>query len=144
MPARRYLPAAVSLAGLLLVGCGDTATTAEEGGDGTPTRSTSSTMSAPSITPSVQPVPDQVVVEVTITGESITPAGSRVQAKPDQEIVLNIESDRAGELHVHSTPEQTPAYSKGKSTVVLQIDKPGLVEVEDHESGTIVVQLEVH
>ena len=143
MPARRSLTAAVSLTALLLVGCGGTTTTAEPGGEDTPTSATSSATSTPSITPSKQPTPDQVVIDVSIAGDTITPVGSRVQAKPNQEIVLNIESDRAGELHVHSTPEQTPAFERGKSTVVLQIDRPGLVEVEDHESGTVVVQLEI-
>jgi hypothetical protein len=44
---------------------------------------------------------------------------------------------------VHSTPEQEIAFEKGTTTEKLTIDKPGIVDVEDHELEQVIVQLEV-
>jgi hypothetical protein len=57
--------------------------------------------------------------------------------------MLHITADRAGELHVHSTPEQELEFDEGESHVELTFDHPGVVEVEDHESGKVILQLQV-
>ena len=51
--------------------------------------------------------------------------------------------DEAGELHVHSTPEQDLAYEAGTSEHEIAVDRPGVVEVENHDPDSIVLQLEV-
>jgi hypothetical protein len=56
---------------------------------------------------------DAVAVTVTREGDSFTPNGERVELGIDQTLVLTIEADAAGELHVHSTPEQEIAYDAG-------------------------------
>ncbi len=53
-------------------------------------------------------------------------------------------SDREGELHVHSSPEQELAYEAGTTELDVTIDKPGIVEIEDHVAEVLIVQLEVH
>jgi hypothetical protein len=80
---------------------------------------------------------------VTREGDSFTPNGERVELGVDQTLVLTIESDEAGELHVHSTPEQEIAYDAGTSEHEIVIDRPGVVEVESHEPDVILLQLEV-
>jgi hypothetical protein len=82
-------------------------------------------------------------VTVTREGDSFTPNGERVELGVDQTLVLTIESDEAGELHVHSTPEQEIAYDAGTSEHEIVIDRPGVVEVESHEPDVILLQLEV-
>jgi hypothetical protein len=82
-------------------------------------------------------------VTVTRQGDSFTPNGERVELGVDQTLVLTIESDEAGELHVHSTPEQEIAYDAGTSEHEIVIDRPGVVEVESHEPDVILLQLEV-
>lgn len=82
-------------------------------------------------------------VEVTITGDEVTPKGDRIDAKVGEPVTFIVQSDRAGGLHVHSSPEQTPEFVKGMSILEVVIDRPGLVEVEEHESGALIVQLEV-
>ena len=86
---------------------------------------------------------DGVAVTVTREGDSFTPNGERVELGIDQTLVLTIEADEAGELHVHSTPEQEIAYDAGTSEHEIVIDRPGVVDVESHEPDVILLQLEV-
>ena len=86
---------------------------------------------------------DSVAVTVTREGDSFTPNGERVELGVDQTLVLSIDADEAGELHVHSTPEQEISYEEGASEHEITIDRPGVVEVESHDPDVIVMQLEV-
>jgi hypothetical protein len=137
-----------------LVGCGD------DGGDpGAEDSSTASTSPTATSTPSPSAVasatPSEVeeppspteepskTVTITIKGDSIEPGGERLEVERDEVVTLKITSDRAGELHVHSKPEQYVEFEAGTSTHELSISAPGVVDVEEHESGHVVVQLEV-
>ena len=86
---------------------------------------------------------DSVALTVTRDGDEFTPNGERVELAVDQTLVLTIDADEAGELHVHSTPEQEIAYDAGTSEHELVIDRPGVVEVESHEPDVVLLQLEV-
>ena len=86
---------------------------------------------------------DSVAVTVTREGDSFTPNGERVELAVGQTLVLTVTADEAGEMHVHSTPEQEVAYEVGTSEHEITIDRPGVVEVESHEPDTVVLQLEV-
>jgi len=84
------------------------------------------------------------VIDVTIKGDSVTPNGDRVDVSVGQPIELKVTADAAGEIHVHSSPEQELEYDEGTSTVKLTpIDKPGTVDVESHALEKTIVQLEV-
>jgi predicted small lipoprotein YifL len=82
-------------------------------------------------------------IDITIKGDSITPTGSSVKVDKGQPVQLHIVADRAGELHVHSSPEQHVEFDAGTSDKTLTIDQPGVVDVEDHELDKLIVQLEV-
>ncbi|WP_205474496.1 hypothetical protein [Nocardioides sp. SYSU D00038] len=82
-------------------------------------------------------------IEITFDQGTVTPSGERVEVAVGQPIELVVTADVAGELHVHSTPEQELAYGAGTSTLPLTIDQPGVVEVESHDLDQVVVQLEV-
>lgn len=86
---------------------------------------------------------DDVSLTVTRAGDEFTPNGERVELAVDQTLVLTIDADEAGELHVHSTPEQEIEYAAGTSEHELTIDRPGVVEVESHEPDIVLLQLEV-
>jgi hypothetical protein len=86
---------------------------------------------------------DSVALTVTREGGEFTPNGERVELEVDQTLVLTIDADEAGELHVHSTPEQEIEYDAGTSEHELVIDRPGVVEVESHEPDVVLLQLEV-
>lgn len=145
---RRALVAAVA-ATLALSGCAgsDEPTAAEE----TPGASASESPT-PSESPSEEPTPEPTedasedssdAIEIEIEGDSVQPNGKRVKVSAGEPITLAVQSDRAAELHVHSSPEQVLEVRQGESTLSLTIERPGLVDVEEHDSGLVVVQLEV-
>jgi hypothetical protein len=82
-------------------------------------------------------------VKVDIEGMSVHPNGELLKLDVGEPLVIEVEADHAGELHVHSTPEQELPYERGHTTLRLTIDKPGVVDVEDHKSDIVVFQLEV-
>lgn len=83
------------------------------------------------------------IIRVRFADGDVTPSGERIGVEVGQPIDLVIISDEAGELHVHADPEQTLEYDEGETVHQLQIDRPGVVEVETHDPDRIVVQLEV-
>lgn len=87
--------------------------------------------------------PNGTVIRVRITGDSVTPAGTRVPVSAGKPVTLLITAASAGELHVHSTPEQHISYPTGTSAVTLTFDQPGIVEIESHALEKTIVQLEV-
>lgn len=82
-------------------------------------------------------------IEITFTGDSVTPNGERVEVKRGEEVTFVVKADEPGELHVHTSPEQELPYDAGTTTLELTIDEPGVVDVESHDLEVIVVQLEV-
>lgn len=106
----------------LLSGCGSDATDGSSGGSKEP-----------------------VVVKVTFDGDSVTPSGKRIEVATGQAVELEVTADQAGEIHVHSNPEQELSYEAGTGTVTIKgIDQPGTVDVESHDLDKVIVQLEVH
>jgi hypothetical protein len=138
---RRALAAAAVAVLVLATGCGGSdqpATTAEE----TPTTSTPT--QSPDAEPTDEPTDDAPEpIEIEIEGDRIEPNGKRVKVSAGVPIALEIESDRAAELHVHSSPEQVLEVEPGESTLSLTIDRPGIVDVEEHDTGLVILQLEV-
>ncbi len=141
---RRALVAAL-VATLALSGCSgsaeepDTAATPAQTAAESPSESPDE---SPDESPSESPE-DQADVEITISGDTIKPNGKRMTASVGEPVILAISSDRAAELHVHSTPEQVVDVKKGKSTVELTVEAPGIVDVEEHDTGLVILQLEV-
>lgn len=83
------------------------------------------------------------LVQVKVTRDSIEPQGEKLEVKKGQPVVLDIDAEVGGELHVHSSPEQHIEYPAGKSQATLTIDRPGIIEVESHTLDKLVLQLEV-
>jgi len=84
-------------------------------------------------------------IEVTVDGDSVTPAGDRIEVEVGQPVDLVVSADGPGEIHVHSEPEQEFEYTGGGApeTFELQIDRPGVVEIESHTLEALIVSLEV-
>ncbi|MCW2756312.1 MAG: hypothetical protein JWO46_58, partial [Nocardioidaceae bacterium] len=78
----------------------------------------------------------------TIKGDTITPKNKRIKVPVNKKITLAIDSDRAGELHLHSSPEQHIDFAAGTSTKTITLKVPGVVELEEHASDTLLAQLE--
>ena len=86
--------------------------------------------------------PESGRIELTFEGADAPPS-ERVSVELGEEVELVIKSEEAGELHVHTDPEQTLEYAAGTTTLTLTIDEPGVVDVERHEPEALVLQLEV-
>ncbi len=112
------------LAALLVAGCGDDDADGPDGSGGSAS-------------------PGTETIEITFEGDTVTPNGERVAVDAGQPIEIVVKADAAGELHVHSTPEQELAYGTGTTTLKLTLDEPGVVDVESHELEVVIVQLEV-
>ena len=145
MRRTRTALAATVAAALLLTGCGGETPSAEE--SPTPSSPTAEEptdeATEPTEEPSEKPRPRGPFVDITFEGDSVTPNVQRVDAEVGEPLTLRISADRPGELHVHSTPEQEIAFPAGQSERKLTIDQPGVVDVEDHASGLVLLQLEV-
>ena len=83
------------------------------------------------------------MVQITFENGEVDPSGERVDVDAGQPIDLEVTADEPGEIHIHSDPEQEIPYDAGTETIEIQIDKPGVVEVESHDLDQVIVQLEV-
>lgn len=132
------VPALVLSLGVL-AGCGgDEPTT-------TPTTTPTPTTSGTTPTETTTPTPTEdpgVVIQATIRGEDLDPNGERVEVPLGEPITIVVDADHAGELHVHSDPEQELAYQKGTTRLeIAPITVPGIIEVEDHDADKLLVSL---
>ena len=82
-------------------------------------------------------------VDITFKGDSVTPQGAKVKVKAGDPLKLHITADKAGEIHVHSSPEQHIEYAAGTTDKTLTIDQPGVVDVESHSLDKLILQLTV-
>jgi hypothetical protein len=63
-------------------------------------------------------------LQVVVEGSDISASRSRLELEANRPICLQIESDRVGELHVHSVPAQTLRFQPGRSTSCVTVDTP--------------------
>ncbi len=128
---------------LALAGCADDPTDASPPDQAAPSPSETATSSEKESAKPKPEEPESPVLEVAIDGEDVSPNSQRIELARGEPLVIEFRSDRAGELHVHAKPEQFVEFPAGSSTRELVIDVPGVVEVEEHETGAVVAQLEV-
>lgn len=82
-------------------------------------------------------------IDITLKGGTVKPSGSAVKVQKGKPITLHIVADKAGELHVHSSPEQHVEFKAGTTDKTLTFDQPGVIDIEDHALDKLIVQLEV-
>jgi sporulation-control protein spo0M len=128
---------AVAAAALLLAGCGS-------GERGNPPDSSGPPTIDPSAMTDAQAPPEQLVVDVTIKGGSVTPTNEQLQAEVNEPIVIRVDSDATDELHVHSTPEHSFDIAVGPAQrFQFTVTVPGRVDVELHQLHTTVATIQV-
>ncbi|BBY31535.1 hypothetical protein [Mycolicibacterium sediminis] len=133
---------------LLVVGCGPTSTTAQSqssSASGAPTASSSTVEPSPSESAPQSPAPtDRTTVDITIANGTVTPTNGQVSASAGKPIVLQVASDTADQLHVHSVPEHTFAVEpRSGQSFEFTVDVPGQVDVELHDLNRTVVTIQV-
>lgn len=84
------------------------------------------------------------MIDVTISGDAVIPNGERLRVERGQDVTLRVTADEAGELHVHTVPDQELSYDAGTTELVItHLDQPGVFEVGSHELDQLVVLLQV-
>ena len=143
---RPVLISTMTAAALLLAACGGS----QGGGDSSSASfpASASTMGPNTTSPnatSEQPQPaDELTIDVTIAGGTVTPTNARLQGKVGEPIVLRVTSDAADELHVHSVPDHSfPVEAKPNQEFRFTVDVPGNVEIELHELDRVVASVQV-
>lgn len=128
---------------VLIAGCAGS-----DSGPGPTTQSStpSTTASSEAATdPAPEPAAEAgTVVDITIKDGKVTPQGGRVEVTAGQKVTLQMTSDAAEEIHVHSQPEHSYEIAPGESlTKSFTLDTPGQVAVEAHHLDVTIVQLVV-
>jgi len=151
----RILPvlSSAALAVTLLAGCSDEPApetdkpTRIRTSSSAPSTATSAHSESPGSSPSVtepEPAdPDGPLLEIVVKGSSVQPNAQEMEAETGQIIYVSVESDRSGQLHVHAKPEQFLEFGKGVAEIELVIDTPGSVQIEEHETGSVVARVDV-
>ena len=136
---RRTLVVAALAGNVALAGCG---------GDADSSRGPAPTATdGVSESASVERSPEQqgpsaaATIRVLIQGDSVTPVAEQVEIGVGDTVEVLVRSDRAGELHVHSTPERVVALRRGRSVVPVRLERPGSVDIEEHHSGVLVARV---
>jgi hypothetical protein len=141
----------------LVAVCASIVLTACASGTEEPSRSTDapapSASASGSSTPTPTPTPSETTpspeeravptVEVGITGDRVTPNAVVVDLSVGDPLRFEFETDRAGQLHVHSKPEQFVDFGAGRTVKEITIKTPGSVEVEEHDTSAVVAIIEV-
>ncbi len=84
-----------------------------------------------------------VEISVAVTDGTVRPKPRRVEVDRDSQVRLLVTSDVDDELHVHGFDIEEPLEAGRTTTVELVADQSGIFEVETHESGLELLQLEV-
>jgi hypothetical protein len=138
------VPAAAALL-LLLAGCAS----GEEAADARPTgdvggSAATATASSPAADPAGGTTGSTArTVHVRVQDGEVSPPSHRVRVALGAQVRLEVTSDVADEVHVHGYDEDLALAPGETGTLTFAADLPGLFEVETHESGSVLVTLEV-
>jgi hypothetical protein len=83
-------------------------------------------------------------IDITFQGDTVKPNGERVEVGIGQAVQFEVTADAAGEIHVHSDPEQHVNYHAGTTQATLgSFDIPGQITIESHSLDKVIVVLQV-
>ena len=142
MSRSRRLVVGVLAVCCLLGGCGG----GDDGG-GTATTTAATSTSSGGATSSTEAASTAgfsgVVVEAKVTGNQVETASRRVRIDLGQKVRVQVEADRAEEVHVHGY-DLKGDVAPGKPAVIdFTANVPGVFEVELEESGLKLFELQV-
>ena len=126
--------------GCLLGGCGGDD---EGGGAAATTVATSAATSTSGAATSSTAGFSGVLVEAKVTGSNVETASKRVRVDLGQKVRVQVEADRAEEVHVHGY-DLKGDVAPGKPAVIdFTANVPGVFEVELEESSLKLFELQV-
>ncbi|MPZ66353.1 MAG: hypothetical protein GEU83_12860 [Pseudonocardiaceae bacterium] len=133
------LLALVAAAALLLGGCGiEPAPARDTGGPAAPSPSAGAPPSAAASPPGAeQPV------RLSYSGGQAGGDTGRVEVPLGSSVSLQVSGDTADEVHVHGYGRYFDVPAGGSATLTFTADIPGVFEVELHDQGLLLTQLQV-
>ena len=138
MTKTNSLIALTAAAAVLVAGCGGT------NGGGNAASSTQPSTVNPSDMGNPQAPPNQLVIDVSISGGKVTPTNQQLKAALHEPIIVKINSDAPDELHVHSTPDHKfTVQPKSGQSFQFMVDVPGNVDVELHKADKTIATIAV-
>jgi type IV secretory pathway TrbL component len=84
-----------------------------------------------------------VVVEAKVTGNQVETASRRVRIDLGQKVRVQVEADRAEEVHVHGYDLKGDVAPGKPAVIEFTADVPGVFEVELEESSLRLFELQV-
>lgn len=133
----------MTAAALLAAACGGGGGSQSDGSSSAAAAPSASTINPSDMTDQQQP-PNRLTIDVAIQGGNVTPTNAELQGKVGEPIILNVTSDVADELHVHSVPDHTFAVeAKPNQRFQFTVDVPGKVEIELHDLNRVVASVQV-
>ncbi len=132
MIRRALLP--LVLGSLLLTGCAGKAPESKAADSTTATSMFSSSSSSAA---------DQLRLEVHVTGGQVGGDAGRAQIAEGTHVTLVVTSDVADEVHVHGYDIESELEPGTPAELSFDATIPGVFEVELHESGTVLLTLQV-
>jgi plastocyanin len=133
------LPTLVLTASVMACG-GEAKVTQPAGGSASPAASAPAASASPG---GANPATDVVEIKVSVSGGKVAPESSVHKVSRGQTVRLVVTSDKADELHVHGYDKSAELPAGTATTLEFPADQTGRFEVETHESGLQLLQLEV-
>jgi len=128
------------LVAVLVGGCG----TEPAPGAGAVTGSTSATPAATPTMPTAAPsAPAGETVWLGYAGGQVTGGTQRVPVPLGERVTLVVTGDVVDEVHVHGYDSYLDVTPGADAMITFPADIPGVFEVEMHDSGLLLAQLEV-
>ena len=89
------------------------------------------------------PATEVVEVSVSVRDGKVAPPPRRVKVQQGADVVLTITLDVDDVVHVHGSDIEEPVEAGRPATIALVAADQGVFEVETHDGGLTLLQLEV-
>jgi hypothetical protein len=141
MTRSRWFVVMLLAAGCLLGGCGGD----DGGGAAATTVATSTSGGATSTSEAASTTAgfSGVVAEAKVTGDNVQTANRRVRVDLGQKVRVQVQADRAEEVHVHGYDLKKDVAPGKPAVIEFTADVPGVFEVELEESSLRLFELQV-
>ena len=138
-PTKVCVALSIALAAVLAAACGSGPATGVSPSSADPTAATTPAEANATPSPAAGPV-----IAVTIAAGSVTPTNVEAEAVVGQPIALEVSSDAADSIHVHSVPEHVFDVRPGPGQrFEFTVGVPGSVDVELHDLNRTIVTIAV-
>ena len=138
---RALLTAATLVMTVALGGCGDDAEEPQSAASSSPAPDASSSPSRDPQGSASSPDDTGATLAVRVNGDDVSPTAETMELSTGDVLTVTVDADRPGELHVHASPEQYVEFGDGTTRQRITFDKPGQVDIEEHDSGVLVARV---